>query len=110
MYVFMCSPSGGPALQTLLLCGHPAGESQPCPCCAAWGRGDAGLSCAPWQGCEREVSSFLAKKFQGKIAKLETVPKEDLDLVCIPLHCWIVNKKGLGRTEQSSAGGRDFQR
>lgn len=38
-----------------------------------------------WQGCEREVSSFLSKKFQGKIAKLETVPKEDLDLVCILL-------------------------
>ncbi|XP_065594891.1 DNA polymerase epsilon catalytic subunit A [Cyrtonyx montezumae] len=35
---------------------------------------------ATQQGCEREVSSFLAKKFQGKIAKLETVPKEDLDL------------------------------
>lgn len=35
------------------------------------------------QGCEREVSSFLSKKFQGKIAKLETVPKEDLDLVCV---------------------------
>ncbi|XP_043835295.1 DNA polymerase epsilon catalytic subunit A [Dromiciops gliroides] len=32
------------------------------------------------KGCEREVSSFLSKKFQGKIAKLETVPKEDLDL------------------------------
>uniref|UniRef100_A0A2K5D0A6 DNA polymerase epsilon catalytic subunit n=1 Tax=Aotus nancymaae TaxID=37293 RepID=A0A2K5D0A6_AOTNA len=31
-------------------------------------------------GCEREVSSFLSKKFQGKIAKVETVPKEDLDL------------------------------
>lgn len=31
------------------------------------------------------MSSFLSKKFQGKIAKLETVPKEDLDLVCIPL-------------------------
>ncbi|XP_069475427.1 DNA polymerase epsilon catalytic subunit A isoform X1 [Ambystoma mexicanum] len=30
--------------------------------------------------CEREVTSFLSKKFQGKIAKLETVPKEDLDL------------------------------
>uniref|UniRef100_A0A2K5BUL0 DNA polymerase epsilon catalytic subunit n=1 Tax=Aotus nancymaae TaxID=37293 RepID=A0A2K5BUL0_AOTNA len=28
----------------------------------------------------REVSSFLSKKFQGKIAKVETVPKEDLDL------------------------------
>ncbi|XP_043925704.1 DNA polymerase epsilon catalytic subunit A [Protopterus annectens] len=32
------------------------------------------------KGCEREVVSFLSKKFQGKIAKLETVPKEDLDL------------------------------
>uniref|UniRef100_A0A2I2Y7D6 DNA polymerase epsilon catalytic subunit n=1 Tax=Gorilla gorilla gorilla TaxID=9595 RepID=A0A2I2Y7D6_GORGO len=32
------------------------------------------------KGCEREVSSFLSKKFQGKIAKVETVPKEDLDL------------------------------
>ncbi|XP_043385547.1 DNA polymerase epsilon catalytic subunit A isoform X2 [Chelonia mydas] len=32
------------------------------------------------KGCEREVSSFLSKKYQGKIAKLETVPKEDLDL------------------------------
>uniref|UniRef100_A0A8C5NU58 DNA polymerase epsilon catalytic subunit n=1 Tax=Jaculus jaculus TaxID=51337 RepID=A0A8C5NU58_JACJA len=30
--------------------------------------------------CEREVSSFLSKKFQGKIAKIENVPKEDLDL------------------------------
>lgn len=36
------------------------------------------------QGCEREVSSFLSKKFQGKIAKIETVPKEDLDLVSVP--------------------------
>uniref|UniRef100_A0A8C8XYE4 DNA polymerase epsilon catalytic subunit n=1 Tax=Panthera leo TaxID=9689 RepID=A0A8C8XYE4_PANLE len=33
-----------------------------------------------FKGCEREVSSFLSKKFQGKIAKVETVPKEDLDL------------------------------
>ncbi|KAG7318195.1 hypothetical protein KOW79_017950 [Hemibagrus wyckioides] len=32
------------------------------------------------KNCEREVISFLSKKFQGKIAKLETVPKEDLDL------------------------------
>ncbi|XP_009955244.1 PREDICTED: DNA polymerase epsilon catalytic subunit A-like, partial [Leptosomus discolor] len=35
---------------------------------------------ATQKGCEREVSSFLSKKFQGKIAKLETIPKEDLDL------------------------------
>ncbi|KAL2298672.1 hypothetical protein Nmel_015678 [Mimus melanotis] len=39
---------------------------------------------ATQKGCEREVSSFLSKKFQGKIAKLETVPKEDLDLSCWP--------------------------
>ncbi|KAG2471169.1 DPOE1 polymerase, partial [Polypterus senegalus] len=31
-------------------------------------------------GCEREVISFLSKKYQGKIAKLEMLPKEDLDL------------------------------
>ncbi|XP_062457406.1 DNA polymerase epsilon catalytic subunit A-like [Rhea pennata] len=35
---------------------------------------------ATQKGCEREVSSFLSKKFQGNISKLETVPKEDLDL------------------------------
>ncbi|XP_054248557.1 DNA polymerase epsilon catalytic subunit A [Indicator indicator] len=35
---------------------------------------------ATQKGCEQEVSSFLSKKFQGKIAKLETIPKEDLDL------------------------------
>lgn len=32
--------------------------------------------------CEHEVSSFLSKKFSGKIATLETVAKEDLDMVC----------------------------
>uniref|UniRef100_A0A8C4T9X8 DNA polymerase epsilon catalytic subunit n=1 Tax=Erpetoichthys calabaricus TaxID=27687 RepID=A0A8C4T9X8_ERPCA len=32
------------------------------------------------KGCEREVISFLSKKYQGKIAKLEMLPKEDLDL------------------------------
>ncbi|XP_058888909.1 DNA polymerase epsilon catalytic subunit A-like [Acipenser ruthenus] len=32
------------------------------------------------KGCEREVISFLSKKYQGKIAKLEVMPKEDLDL------------------------------
>ncbi|KAJ8379395.1 hypothetical protein SKAU_G00001730 [Synaphobranchus kaupii] len=32
------------------------------------------------KNCEREVISFLSKKFQGKVAKLENVPKEDLDL------------------------------
>ncbi|KAL6465246.1 hypothetical protein MHYP_G00253790 [Metynnis hypsauchen] len=32
------------------------------------------------KNCEREVISFLSKKFQGKVAKLEIVPKEDLDL------------------------------
>ncbi|XP_025029434.1 DNA polymerase epsilon catalytic subunit A-like [Python bivittatus] len=35
---------------------------------------------AAQKGSDREVSSFLSKKFQGKIAKLESVPKEDLDL------------------------------
>ncbi|XP_048412228.2 DNA polymerase epsilon catalytic subunit A isoform X2 [Stegostoma tigrinum] len=32
------------------------------------------------KGCEREVSSFLSKRFQGKISKISTIPKEDLDL------------------------------
>ncbi|KAK0148516.1 DNA polymerase epsilon catalytic subunit A [Merluccius polli] len=32
------------------------------------------------KNCEREVISFLSKKYQGKVAKLEIVPKEDLDL------------------------------
>lgn len=32
------------------------------------------------KNCEREVLSYLSKKFQGKVSKLETVPKEDLDL------------------------------
>uniref|UniRef100_A0A9J7XPA1 DNA polymerase epsilon catalytic subunit n=1 Tax=Cyprinus carpio carpio TaxID=630221 RepID=A0A9J7XPA1_CYPCA len=32
------------------------------------------------KNCEREVISFLSKKFQGKVAKLEVVPKEDLNL------------------------------
>ncbi|KAG8146108.1 hypothetical protein E2320_012505 [Naja naja] len=36
---------------------------------------------AAQKSCDREVSSFLSKKFQGKIAKLEIIPKEDLDLV-----------------------------
>uniref|UniRef100_A0A3B5JX93 DNA polymerase epsilon catalytic subunit n=1 Tax=Takifugu rubripes TaxID=31033 RepID=A0A3B5JX93_TAKRU len=32
------------------------------------------------KNCEREVSSYVSKKFQGKVSKLEIVPKEDLDL------------------------------
>uniref|UniRef100_A0A3Q3JPX5 DNA polymerase epsilon catalytic subunit n=1 Tax=Monopterus albus TaxID=43700 RepID=A0A3Q3JPX5_MONAL len=32
------------------------------------------------KNCEREVISYLSKKFQGKVAKLETLAKEDLDL------------------------------
>ncbi|TRY87466.1 hypothetical protein DNTS_035296 [Danionella cerebrum] len=32
------------------------------------------------KNCDREVVSFLSKKFQGKVTKLEIVPKEDLDL------------------------------
>jgi len=31
--------------------------------------------------CEREVSSFLPKKFAGKLFSVETIQKEDLDLV-----------------------------
>lgn len=49
------------------------------------------------------MSSFLSKKFQGKIAKLETVPKEDLDLVCIPPWCffWVLHSSSdVGRDEQ----------
>ncbi|KAF6729488.1 DNA polymerase epsilon catalytic subunit A [Oryzias melastigma] len=32
------------------------------------------------KNCEREVISYLSKKFQGKVSKLEILPKEDLDL------------------------------
>ncbi|KAA0716868.1 DNA polymerase epsilon catalytic subunit A [Triplophysa tibetana] len=32
------------------------------------------------KNCEREVISFLSKKFQAKVAKLEMIAKEDLDL------------------------------
>lgn len=49
------------------------------------------------------MSSFLSKKFQGKIAKLETVPKEDLDLVCIPpwWFFWVLHSSSdVGRDEQ----------
>lgn len=31
--------------------------------------------------CEREVASYLTKRFSGKIASVETIAKEDLDLV-----------------------------
>lgn len=31
--------------------------------------------------CQREVASFLARKFSGKVVAVETVEKEDLDLV-----------------------------
>jgi DNA polymerase epsilon subunit 1 len=34
-------------------------------------------------GCEREASSFLTKKFAGKLLAVETVAKEDLGLVSI---------------------------
>lgn len=33
------------------------------------------------QNCEREVISYLSRKFQGKVSKLEILSKEDLDLV-----------------------------
>lgn len=36
-----------------------------------------------FQNCEREVISYLSKKFQGKVSKLEILPKEDLDLVSL---------------------------
>ncbi|XP_032807748.1 DNA polymerase epsilon catalytic subunit A [Petromyzon marinus] len=32
------------------------------------------------KGCEREVSSFLSRRFQGKLSGIEMVAKEDLDL------------------------------
>ncbi|CAG5130838.1 unnamed protein product, partial [Candidula unifasciata] len=32
------------------------------------------------QDCDREVASYLSRRFSGKIAKIETVYKEDLDL------------------------------
>ncbi|ELU04510.1 hypothetical protein CAPTEDRAFT_97442, partial [Capitella teleta] len=32
------------------------------------------------KGCEREVSSFLLKRFAGKLSSVETISKEDLDL------------------------------
>ncbi|XP_061624174.1 DNA polymerase epsilon catalytic subunit A isoform X2 [Phyllopteryx taeniolatus] len=32
------------------------------------------------KNCEREVISYLSRKFQGKVSKLEILPKEDLDL------------------------------
>ncbi|TDH12869.1 hypothetical protein EPR50_G00050310 [Perca flavescens] len=32
------------------------------------------------KNCEREVISYMSRKFQGKVAKLEVIPKEDLDL------------------------------
>jgi len=31
--------------------------------------------------CEREASSILPKKFAGKLFSVETIQKEDLDLV-----------------------------
>ncbi|XP_050780326.1 DNA polymerase epsilon catalytic subunit A-like [Gopherus flavomarginatus] len=61
------------------------------------------------KGCEREVSSFLSKKYQGKIAKLETVPKEDLDLVssysaCCPVAGGLYSSNG-GRAYKSEESG-----
>lgn len=42
--------------------------------------------------------SFLSKKYQGKIAKLEVMPKEDLDLVslgfCVSLNNYIRHRPG----------------
>ena len=33
------------------------------------------------EGTERDVLAFLSRKYFGKIAKLELIEKEDLDLV-----------------------------
>ena len=33
------------------------------------------------KNCEREVASFLTKKFAGKLVGCESLAKEDLDLV-----------------------------
>ena len=33
------------------------------------------------KGTEREVASFLQKKFAGKLTSVESLSKEDLDLV-----------------------------
>jgi len=42
--------------------------------------------------CEREASSFLPKKFAGKLFSVETVQKEDLDLVSPMIsYIYIVN-------------------
>lgn len=115
----VCSLLGGLALQALLLHRHPEGEEGTLGGLKSPGKGTAGpwgaqdlLGILLWdgllprdraallsprvsrQGCEREVSSFLSKKFQGKIAKLETVPKEDLDLVCVPLLSVLLSSGG----------------
>lgn len=34
------------------------------------------------QDTERDVLAFLSRKYFGKVAKLEIIEKEDLDLVC----------------------------
>ena len=36
------------------------------------------------EGTEREVASFLQKKFTGKLSSVESIAKEDLDLVIEP--------------------------
>lgn len=53
------------------------------------------------QNCEREVSSYVSKKFQGKVAKLDIVPKEDLDLVSNTF--WVqINNKCLAKLQSTS--------
>ena len=41
--------------------------------------------------CEREVASFLNKKYLGKIVSIETLSKEDLDLVSA-MFCELVTR------------------
>lgn len=36
------------------------------------------------QDTEREVASFLSKKLSGRVAAIDMVDKEDLDLVMLP--------------------------
>lgn len=38
------------------------------------------------KGTEREVSSFLSKKLSGRLASIDMVDKEDLDLVSVWLY------------------------
>ena len=48
------------------------------------------------KGCLHEVSSFLTRKYSGKVVSVESVDKEDLDLVnniYLPCHfiCYLLS-------------------